>query len=73
MQWNALSFRLPGIGAAAAPVAPQLPLPADGADADEPADADRLRVRSVWISDVHLGTPGCQAAALLDFLKRVDS
>ena len=33
----------------------------------------RLRVRSVWISDVHLGTPGCQAAALLDFLKAVDS
>lgn len=33
----------------------------------------RLRVRSVWVSDVHLGTPGCQAAALLDFLKAVDS
>jgi len=73
MQWNALSFRLPGLRAAAVPVAPQLPLPADGADADEPADAERLRVRSVWISDVHLGTPGCQAAALLDFLKHVDS
>jgi UDP-2,3-diacylglucosamine pyrophosphatase LpxH len=29
-------------------------------------------VRTVWISDVHLGTPGCQATALLDFLKRVD-
>lgn len=32
----------------------------------------RYRVRSVWISDVHLGTPGCQAHALLDFLRRVD-
>lgn len=30
------------------------------------------RVRTVWISDVHLGTPGCQAQALLDFLKRVE-
>lgn len=30
------------------------------------------RVRTVWISDVHLGTPGCQAHALLDFLKRVE-
>ena len=29
-------------------------------------------VRTVWISDVHLGTPGCQAEALLDFLKRVE-
>jgi UDP-2,3-diacylglucosamine pyrophosphatase LpxH len=31
-----------------------------------------MRVRSVWISDLHLGTPGCRADALLDFLKRVD-
>ena len=31
------------------------------------------RYRSVWISDLHLGTPGCQAHALLDFLKHVES
>jgi len=31
-----------------------------------------MRVRTVWISDLHLGTPGCQAAALLDFLKHVE-
>ncbi len=31
-----------------------------------------LRARAVWISDLHLGTPGCQAVALLDFLRRVD-
>jgi len=31
-----------------------------------------FKVRTVWISDVHLGTPGCQADALLDFLKRVE-
>jgi len=31
-----------------------------------------LRVRTVWISDIHLGTPGCKAAALLDFLKEVE-
>jgi len=30
------------------------------------------RFRTVWISDIHLGTPGCQAEALLDFLKRVE-
>ncbi|HEX5358195.1 MAG TPA: UDP-2,3-diacylglucosamine diphosphatase [Aquabacterium sp.] len=29
-------------------------------------------VRAAWISDVHLGTPGCQADALLDFLKHVE-
>jgi UDP-2,3-diacylglucosamine pyrophosphatase LpxH len=28
-------------------------------------------VRTVWISDLHLGTPGCQAKALLDFLRDV--
>jgi UDP-2,3-diacylglucosamine pyrophosphatase LpxH len=27
------------------------------------------RVRSLFISDVHLGTPGCQAERLLDFLR----
>lgn len=26
-------------------------------------------VRTVWISDLHLGTPGCQAQALLGFLR----
>ncbi len=31
-----------------------------------------LRARTVWISDIHLGTPGCQAAHLLDFLRRVE-
>ncbi|MGS5087418.1 UDP-2,3-diacylglucosamine diphosphatase [Hydrogenophaga sp. A37] len=38
---------------------------------DEPHDdvAGRPRYRAVFISDVHLGTPGCQAVALLDFLK----
>jgi UDP-2,3-diacylglucosamine pyrophosphatase LpxH len=30
--------------------------------------AGRRSCRSIWISDVHLGTPRCQAAALLDFL-----
>jgi len=42
------------------------------AAAAEPRDGATLRVRTVWISDVHLGTPGCRADALLDFLKHVD-
>jgi UDP-2,3-diacylglucosamine pyrophosphatase LpxH len=32
----------------------------------------RLGFRTVWISDTHLGTPGCNAELLLDFLKSVD-
>jgi UDP-2,3-diacylglucosamine pyrophosphatase LpxH len=30
---------------------------------------DSVRVRTVFISDLHLGTAGCQAVALLEFLK----
>jgi len=29
-------------------------------------------VRTAWISDLHLGTPGCQARALLEFLRQLD-
>ncbi len=36
------------------------------------ADAPRRPVRAAWISDIHLGTPGCQAEALLAFLARLD-
>jgi UDP-2,3-diacylglucosamine pyrophosphatase LpxH len=42
---------------------------------DAPAVAEpegRLRLRTVWISDLHLGTPGCQALALLQFLRSVE-
>ena len=39
----------------------------------EPLDPEAtLRVRTVWISDLHLGTAGCQAAALLAFLREVE-
>ncbi|MBS1156865.1 MAG: UDP-2,3-diacylglucosamine hydrolase [Proteobacteria bacterium] len=33
----------------------------------------RLKFRSIWISDIHLGTSGCQAEYLLDFLKHTES
>ena len=50
-----------------------LPLasPPQDVDADD-APAGRLRVRTVWISDLHLGTPGCQAGELLAFLRHVE-
>lgn len=38
----------------------------------ESASPTRLTVRTAWISDLHLGTPGCQARHLLDFLRTVD-
>jgi UDP-2,3-diacylglucosamine pyrophosphatase LpxH len=79
MAWNTLSFRSWSGRAAPAVAAnlgtPALPLPHDGdSDSDgEERSRSRIHVRSVWISDVHLGTPGCQAHALLDFLKTVES
>lgn len=46
------------------PEQPERPERTEGADGAEPP-----RLRAVFISDVHLGTPGCQAEALLGFLK----
>ncbi len=45
--------------------------PAFGSDdADSRMEAVAVRhYRAIFISDLHLGTPGCQATALLDFLK----
>jgi UDP-2,3-diacylglucosamine pyrophosphatase LpxH len=43
-------------------------------DDREPEDgAGAQRVRAVFISDIHLGTPGCQATHLLQFLKQYRS
>ncbi len=45
-----------------------------GTSAPDDDDATRpsQRFRTLWISDLHLGTPGCQARALLDFLKHTE-
>ncbi|QCO16307.1 UDP-2,3-diacylglucosamine diphosphatase [Azospirillum brasilense] len=37
------------------------------------ASRDVKQYRSIWISDVHLGTRGCKAEYLLDFLKQNES
>jgi len=46
------------------PVEPSVP---------EPEDGKRRRYRTIWISDVHLGTKGCNAELLIDFLDSTDS
>jgi UDP-2,3-diacylglucosamine pyrophosphatase LpxH len=38
-----------------------------------PADAATRHYRAIWISDIHLGTSGCQAECLLDFLRHFES
>ena len=54
--------------AAIIPSSPDLPT-------RDPEDEGRptLWFRTIFISDVHLGTPGCQAAHLLDFLRHTES
>ena len=37
------------------------------------SDSASLQVRTVFISDIHLGTRGCQAHLVLDFLKNVEA
>ncbi|MGA1728370.1 MAG: UDP-2,3-diacylglucosamine diphosphatase, partial [Burkholderiaceae bacterium] len=32
-------------------------------------DAEVRHYRAIWISDIHLGTSGCKADFLLDFLR----
>jgi UDP-2,3-diacylglucosamine pyrophosphatase LpxH len=39
----------------------------------EPGPESRRRYRTIWISDVHLGTKGCNAELLIDFLDSTDS
>ncbi len=41
-------------------------------DIDGEEEVKTTGYRTLWISDLHLGTPGCQAAALLDFLRRTE-
>lgn len=43
--------------------------PAAGRGGDENA----RRYRSIWISDIHLGTRGCKARFLLDFMRQTES
>ena len=38
-----------------------------------PADAATRHYRAIWISDIHLGTSGCQAECMLDFLRHFES
>ena len=41
----------------------------DGPAVDPHEDNPERRYRAIFISDIHLGTAGCQAEALLDFMR----
>lgn len=44
-----------------------------GHEGEHEDDKDGTRYRAIFISDLHLGTPGCQAGELLSFLKASSS
>ena len=64
---TALAPGFPSVAAARAAA------PADvwGGDDEDGGPKRKLRFRTVWISDTHLGTSGCNADLLLDFLKAI--
>ncbi|MBU6493867.1 MAG: UDP-2,3-diacylglucosamine diphosphatase [Burkholderiales bacterium] len=43
------------------------------ADRHSPSPENTRRYRAIWLSDIHLGTNGCQADYLLDFLRHHES
>ena len=47
--------------------------PTPGAGHHEDDDAGQHRYRTIWLSDIHLGSSGCQAPYLLDFLRHNES
>ncbi len=48
-------------------------MPNDQPPPTEQKNPHELRFRSIWISDIHLGTRGCRADDLLDFLRHTAS
>jgi UDP-2,3-diacylglucosamine pyrophosphatase LpxH len=54
-------------------VAEQLPDSAATSSREAPAPSEITHYRTIWLSDIHLGTSGCRAEYLLDFLKMTES
>ena len=70
MATHPLTALAPGFPSVAAARAEMPPTTWGGDDDDAPLKR-KLRFRTVWISDTHLGTAGCNAELLLDFLKSI--
>jgi UDP-2,3-diacylglucosamine pyrophosphatase LpxH len=70
LRWLPLSIPLRNILQGKTLPLPLVSEPTPGADQEL---NDPPQYRAVFISDLHLGTPGCQAQAILDFLKTYPS
>ena|GEM_PF-3405471 len=49
-----------------------------GSDPDAPSAGrggpeGQFRYRAIWVSDIHLGTRGCKAEYLIDFMRQTES
>ena len=78
--WDGAARRDPlrtTVGGRAVPLSVPASLSDHGIEVAEPASraprGNRLRYRAIWISDLHLGTPGCQVEPLLSFLRQTES
>ena len=68
-----VDFTPPSAPSAATNLARITTFPPTKPNRPEPAECDRRKFRTIWISDIHLGTKGCNADLLIDFLDRTDS
>ena len=66
-----LSFRSDFASTAATATVSSAPDPAHAPT--QTVERSPHRCRAIFISDIHLGTPGCKAAYLLDFLRHYES
>ncbi|MGI4814825.1 MAG: UDP-2,3-diacylglucosamine diphosphatase [Janthinobacterium lividum] len=55
------------------PIPPATPVTRGAWAHETPDEVASHRYRTIWLSDIHLGTSGCQADYLLDFLRHNDS
>jgi UDP-2,3-diacylglucosamine pyrophosphatase LpxH len=76
VRWLQSKFALWG-AASAVPMQAVLPFPLTAPALPDPVPSDPARpvnrYRTIFISDIHLGTHGCKAAFLLDFLRHNES
>ena len=71
-EMSPVALRNPGLGSKK-PFSAPATLPAWFSEDDtKHAPRQRMQFRTIWISDIHLGTPGCNADLLMDFLKSIE-
>ncbi|MEM5369466.1 UDP-2,3-diacylglucosamine diphosphatase [Paraburkholderia azotifigens] len=68
---GAFGPRSSSVGLPPVPHLPTIPTPSESHHDDDHENSHRYR--TIWLSDIHLGSSGCQAKYLLDFLRHNES